>query len=255
MLHHTTACANIAQLLGYLVGGHETTSAVLRWACKYLTDDQRVQSLLRKTLYEEYPEAAAEGRLPTVAEITKNQHVAYLDAVIEESLRHSRPAAVTLREVMVDTQILGVHIPKGTTIGLMASGPSVMEPSIEVDYSKRTATSQAYRKKVPEFDNGNVTEFIPERWLKTQKTESGEEETVFDPNGGPAQGFGLGPRGCFGKKLAYLEMRIFFTMIFWEFKMNPVKPELARQEESVALTRSPKYVYLKLEKAGPRLSD
>ncbi|KAJ4328951.1 hypothetical protein N0V84_000521 [Fusarium piperis] len=244
----------MSELLGYLVAGHETTSSVIRFACKYLTDDQRAQSLLRKALYEAYPEAAAEDRLPTVAEITKNQHVAYLDAVIEESLRHSRPVAITLRQAMVDTQILGVHIPKGTTVGLMASGPGVMTPSVEVDYSKRTATSQAYRKKVPAFDNANIAEFIPERWLKTQKTESGEEETVFDPNAGPAQGFGLGPRGCFGKKLAYLELRIFFTMIFWEFKMNPIKPELARQEESVTLTRSPKYVYLKLEKAGPRLS-
>ncbi|KAL6365870.1 hypothetical protein LRP88_00449 [Fusarium phalaenopsidis] len=215
---------------------------------------ERAQSLLRKALYEAYPEAAAENRVPTLAEITKNQHVAYLDAVIEESLRYSRPAAITLRQAMVDTQILGVHIPKGTTVGMMASGPGFMTPSIEVDYSKRSANSKAHRKKVPAFDNSNITEFLPERWLRTQKTESGEEQTVFDPNSGPAQAFGLGPRGCFGKKLAYIELRIFFTMIFWEFKMNPIKPELRKQDESVALTRSPKYVYLSLEKTGPQQS-
>ncbi|KAJ4171553.1 hypothetical protein NW754_013321 [Fusarium falciforme] len=243
-----------SELLGYLVGGHDTTSSVIRWACKYLTDDQRVQSLLRKALYQAYPGAAAENRLPTVAEITKNQHVAYLDAVIEESLRHSRAASITLRQAMVDTQILGVHIPKGTTVGMMASGPGMLAPSVEVDYGKRSANSKAHREKVPPFDNSNITEFLPERWLRTQKTESGEEETVFDPNGGPAQAFGLGPRGCFGKKLAYIELRIFFTMIFWEFKMNPIKPELRKQDESVALTRSPKYVYLSLEKTGPQQS-
>ncbi|KAH7234425.1 cytochrome P450 [Fusarium solani] len=245
------------ELLGYLVGGHETSSSVIRWACKYLTDDQRAQSLLRKALYEAYPEAAAENRVPTLAEITKNQHVAYLDGVIEESLRHARTASITLRQALVDTQILGVHIPKGTTVGMMASGPGMTTPntpSLEVDYSKRSANSKAHRKKVPAFDNSNITEFLPERWLRTQKTESGEEETVFDPNGGPAQAFGLGPRGCFGKKLAYIELRIFFTMIFWEFKMNPIKPELRKQDEKVALSRSPKYVYLSLEKTGPRQS-
>ncbi|KAI8652321.1 hypothetical protein NCS57_01295600 [Fusarium keratoplasticum] len=243
-----------SELLGYLVGGHDTTSSVIRWACKYLTDDQRAQSLLRKALYEAYPEAAAENRLPTIAEITKNQHVAYLDAVIEESLRYSRVVGITFRQAMVDTQILGVHIPKGTTVGMMASGPGMLTPSIEVDYSKRSANSKAHREKVPPFDNSNITEFLPERWLRTQKTESGEEETIFDPNGGPAQAFGLGPRGCFGKKMAYIELRIFFTIIFWEFKMNPIKPELRKQDESVTLTRSPKYVYLSLEKTGPQQS-
>lgn len=236
------------------MGGHDTTSSVIRWACKYLTDDQRAQSLLRKALYEAYPEAAAENRLPTIAEITKNQHVAYLDAVIEESLRYSRVVGITFRQAMVDTQILGVHIPKGTTVGMMASGPGMLTPSIEVDYSKRSANSKAHREKVPPFDNSNITEFLPERWLRTQKTESGEEETIFDPNGGPAQAFGLGPRGCFGKKMAYIELRIFFTIIFWEFKMNPIKPELRKQDESVTLTRSPKYVYLSLEKTGPQQS-
>ncbi|KAM0425749.1 hypothetical protein ACHAPT_008997 [Fusarium lateritium] len=241
----------MSELLGYLVAGHETSSSVIRWGCKYLTDDQRSQSLLRKALYEAYPQAVTENRVPTVDEITKNQHVTYLDAVIEEALRHSRPGAITLRQALCDTQILGVPIPKGTTIGLMASGPGIMTPSIEVDYAKRSEMSRAHMKKVPAFDNANITEFIPERWLKTQKTDSGEEETVFDPNSGPAQGFGLGPRGCFGKKLAYIELRIFFTVVFWKFKMNPVKPELARQEESVTLTRMPKHVYLKLEKTGP----
>ncbi|RMJ13331.1 hypothetical protein CDV36_007013 [Fusarium kuroshium] len=245
----------LCELLGYLVGGHDTTSSVLRWACKYLTDDQRVQSLLRKSIYEAYPEAAAQNRLPTVTEITKNQHVAYLDAVIEESVRHARVAPVTFRQATVDTQVLGVHIPKGTTVGMLASGPGMLTPmtsGIEVDYSKRSINSKAHMKKVAAFDNSNIAEFYPERWLKTQKTESGKEETVFDPNSGPAQGFGLGPRGCFGRKLAYIELRIFFTMILWEFKMNPIKQELRRQDESVTLTRSPKYVYVSLEKAGPR---
>ncbi|EEU37408.1 uncharacterized protein NECHADRAFT_51378 [Fusarium vanettenii 77-13-4] len=244
----------LSELLGYLVGGHDTTSSALRWSCKYMTEDQRVQSLLRKALYEAYPEAAAENRVPTIAEITKNQHIAYLDAVIEECLRHARPGAITFRQAMVDTQILGVHIPKGTNVGLMACGPGILTPRIEVDYSKRSANSKASMEKIPAFDESNIREFLPERWLRTQKTDSGEEETVFDPNSGPAQAFGLGPRSCFGKKLAYMELRIFFTMIFWEFKMNTVKPELRGHDESVTLTRSPKYVYVSLEKTGPQQS-
>ncbi|KAF5001394.1 hypothetical protein FDECE_10957 [Fusarium decemcellulare] len=239
--------ANNLELLGYLVAGHETTSSALRWGTKYLTDDQRVQSLLRKALYDAHQQPMEEHRIPNVTEISK-AHIPYLDAVIEEILRHARPAPVTNRQAMVDTQILGVHIPKGTIVGFMANGPGVMMPTVQVEDTKRSEMSRAHMKRVQPFDDTTVTDFLPERWLRTQTTEDGTEETVFDPNNGPVQGFGLGPRGCFGRKLAYLEMRIFFTMVLWEFHLEAIKPELAKHEESVSLTRTPKHVYVKLRR-------
>ncbi|KAM5349817.1 hypothetical protein ACJ41O_006322 [Fusarium nematophilum] len=237
----------MSELLGYLVAGHETTSSALRWGIKYLTDDQRIQSLLRKALYDAHPRARQENRVPTVDEISKG-HAPYLDAVVEEIVRHSRPAAVTLRDAIVDTQILGVHIPKGTTVGVMANGPGIMTPRVPVDDTKRPETSRSHMKRVLPFDDNTIGDFIPERWLKTQVTEGGDKETVFDLHSGPIQAFGTGPRGCFGKKLAYIEMRIFFTLIFWEFELKPLKPDLAKHEESVSLTRTPKHVFVKLEK-------
>ncbi|KAF5023423.1 hypothetical protein F66182_4523 [Fusarium sp. NRRL 66182] len=237
----------MSELLGYLVAGHDTSSAAIRWGTKYLIDDQRVQAILREAIQKALPDAAKERRLPTADEIA-NSHIPYLDAVIEEILRHARVAAVTMRQAMTDTEILGVHIPKGTTIGFLSNGPGLMMPRIPVDSSKQSEAALAHSKRVGLFYDADITEFVPERWLKTRTSETGEEETVFDPHSGPSQAFGLGPRACFGRKLAYLEIRMYFTMALWEFEWKPIKPELATHEESITLTRTPKHVYVKLAK-------
>ncbi|KAF5710326.1 cytochrome P450 monooxygenase [Fusarium globosum] len=237
----------MSELMGYLVAGHETTSAVLRWGMKYLTANQRVQLLLREAIWNAHTQATNDNRVPTAEEILK-AHIPYLDAVIEEMLRHSRVAPVTLRQATTDTQILGRFIPKGTTVGFLGNGPGVMMPSIPVNTEKRSEAALAHMERTQLFDEQDLAQFVPERWLTTTVTGEGEEETVFDPQKRPSQAFGLGPRGCFGKKLAYIEIKIFLTLFFWTFKLEPIKPELATEDEMLGLTRSPKNVYVKLAK-------
>ncbi|KAF4338405.1 cytochrome P450 monooxygenase 1A1 [Fusarium beomiforme] len=237
----------MSELMGYLVAGHETTSAVLRWGMKYLTAEQRVQTILREAILNAHPEALKENRVPTTEEILK-AHIPYLDAVIEEMLRHSRVAPITIRQATTDTEILGHFIPKGTTVGFLGNGPGLMMPSIPVDPAKRSEAALAHMERTQLFDDEDLTQFVPERWLTTQVNDKGEKETVFDPQKRPSQAFGLGPRGCFGKKLAYIEIKTFLTLFFWTFKLEPIKPELATEDEMLGLTRSPKNVYVKLAK-------
>ncbi|KAK3950851.1 hypothetical protein QBC32DRAFT_6304 [Pseudoneurospora amorphoporcata] len=70
------------------------------------------------------------------------------------------------------------------------------------------------------WDDGDLGEFKPERWLKTNK-ETGRED--FDPLAGPMLTFGLGPRGCYGKRLAMMSLRIHFVMIVWWFRLGGVR--------------------------------
>ncbi|GAB0138926.1 hypothetical protein EsDP_00007146 [Epichloe bromicola] len=234
-------------LLGYLVAGHETTSAVLRWGMKYLTANEQVQTLLRQAVWKAHQEAKEQHQMPIVEEILKANNP-YLDVVIEEMLGHSRVAPVTFIQAVTDTEILGQHIPKGTTIGFLGNGPGVMMLSIPVDSAKRSEAVRAHMHKTDLFDSADISEFVSERWLTTKTTERRDDEMVFDPSKCPSQAFGLGPRGCFGKKLAYMEIRTFLTLVFWEFKLEPVKPELAADDEMISLTRTPKNVYIKLTK-------
>lgn len=194
-----------------------------------------------------HQEAKEQHRMPTVEEILKANNP-YVDAVIEEMLGHSCVAPVTFIRAVIDTEILGQHIPKGTTIGFLGNGPGVMMPSIPVDSAKRSEAVRAHMHKTDLFDNADISEFVPERWLTTKTTERRDDETVFDPSKCPSQAFGLGPRGCFGKKLAYMEIRTFLTLVFWDFKLEPVKPVLAADDEMISLTRTPKNVYIKLTK-------
>ena len=63
-------------------------------------------------------QATSQKRMPTVQEITETA-IPYIDAVIEEIIRHSLTAPTVIRRSMVDVDILGHRIPKGTDVFLM----------------------------------------------------------------------------------------------------------------------------------------
>lgn len=210
---------DITQVFGNIVAAHDTTSSNLIWILKYLTDIPHIQQKLRATLHEAHPEAAAEGRSPTAAELV-HARVPYLDAVVEEALRLS-PISVT-REALRDTELLGHHIPKGTVVFLLSNGASFLDPAYPVSKDQRSATSKAASSNVWDA-SADARAFHPERWLRNDENGA----LVFDSTAGPQLAFGMGSRGCFGKKLAYIEARIILTMIVWNFELLPVDKELS----------------------------
>ncbi|CAF3524350.1 unnamed protein product [Fusarium graminearum] len=240
--YHSQAIAS--ELMSYLIGGHETTSSTIRWGITYLNRNQRAQSELRKGLQEAYKQAKAEKRPPTLTEIIQTR-VPYLDAVVDETLRVSYTFGMTLREAVVDTQLLGAHIPKGTAIAFLSNGPGVLSPPIQYDESRSSEWVRARKPKQPANQEYAFPDFVPERWLKSVVNEAGKEEVVFDSQAVPIQAFGQGPRGCFGKRLAYLEMKIFFTLIIWTFDLLPLPAHVATPKGVSSLTRHPDRVFIK----------
>lgn len=234
------------QLLSYLLGGHETTSAAIRWGLKYLSDYQHVQDKVRDALRAAYPAAVAENRQPSLDEILKNR-VPYLDATIEEILRHGKALPITMRDTLVDTEVMGIPVPKGTTVALVGGGPGITMKGLG-PASKKYGAGKAKTEKYGQFSDDDIEEFIPERWLKPSKGDDGVETLQFDPMAGAMFAFGLGPRGCAGKKLAYLEMKIVFAALIWKYKFKELPKDLAAHDEVVFLARAPKFVYANLEK-------
>lgn len=88
-------------------------------------------------------------------------------------------------------------------------------------------------------------EFKPERWMK----EEGEEgERVFDPAAGPLLTFGLGVRGCFGRKMAYLKLRLLLVLVVWNFELGVCPEGLSGYEAVDKLTHMPQQCYVRLNK-------
>ncbi|ETI24327.1 hypothetical protein G647_03696 [Cladophialophora carrionii CBS 160.54] len=234
------------ELFGFIIGGHDTTSATLSWAVKHVAFAQEAQSTLRSRLRAAYTAATAERRNPTVDEITKIP-IPYLDAFIEEMNRTAQLFSATVRSATVDTTVLGYTIPKGTEVFLMQNGPGYLSPPLPLDDSKRSKSSLEAKNQVGQWtpDEADMKAFRPERWLV--KNENGTEE--FDAHAGPHLAFGLGPRGCFGRRLAYLQMRIIVVMMIWNFELTETPERVSSFAALSRLARHPKMCYVQLERA------
>lgn len=172
----------IDDIFGNVVAGHDTTSSALAWDLKYLTDNPTAQAKLR---------AAGRGQAPSLVDMT-GAKVHYLDAGLE-----------VLR--------LGHRIPKGVVVILVSNGPSFYSPAFSIDDGRRSSTALAAAPRSWQWEEEEAHVFCPERWLNSH--------SKFDATAVPQLVFGLGTRSCFGKRLAYLEMKIVATMIIWNFDL------------------------------------
>ncbi|KAK2036475.1 cytochrome P450 [Colletotrichum somersetense] len=241
------------ELLGFIMAGHDTTSTTLSWGVKLLADCQRAQTKLREHLRAAHAPALAENRAPSHSEIS-TARIPYLDAVIEEVLRLAHTAPVMDRQCTQDTVILGHHVPAGTIVLLPNIGPSYTSPAFEIDEAVRSETSkQAARERgVRSWPADDIEVFWPERWLVAADEKTGgdgeeqQQQQRYDATAGPAIPFGLGTRGCFGRKLAYLELKLFVTLIIWNFELLPCAEEISTYEPVEGITSRPKHCYVKL---------
>ncbi|KAH9808899.1 cytochrome P450 [Melampsora americana] len=183
------------ELLVYWVAGHGTMACTLAWAVKLLASAPEVQKRLRYELMMFLP--TPEERSPTYSDLTKSSSdLSYLDAVVHELLRCARTLADVSRETTSEVILADTVIPARTTI--------VMPHGYWGDRS-----------------------FKPERWL--------DDDGRFDYHKpGPFHAFGHGPRGCFGRNLALLEMRLYIAMLSMEFFFDGV-PDGLDTMESVEL--------------------
>ena len=207
------------------------------WILKLLVDHPDVTNRLREELQTHLVEATQENRLPTVDEIL-NTKLAYLDAVLEEVLR-LRAAMLVPRDTTRDTELLGHRIPKGTSILLVCQGPD-FSPSPSSAYWRETKADAA--RQFPGKDSKSPEHFDPMRWLV--KNEKGELE--FDGTTYPQLGFGLGLRSCWGRRLAYLEMRVMTTMVTLKFDFGKVAEALTTHEASYDISYRAKQGWINL---------
>ena len=107
-----------------------------------------------------------------------------------------------IQNAKVDTDILGYRILARTDVYMLPNGPGFMRPGFEIEESQRSPSAQANKdNNSGQWAAADTVTFNPVRWLTHD--EKGAE--VYDKRAGPQLGFGQEPRGCFGKKLAYIQ--------------------------------------------------
>lgn len=230
------------ELYGYIGAGHETTSTSLQWTFKHLSGHPKIQQKLRLSLRAAYADAEAEHRQPTVQEITKIQ-VPYLEAVIEESLRLSGPITAVVRQAQVDTTILGHQVPKGIEVLIPLRGPSITEAPFTIDESLRSESSR-FHSHIRGSWKDDPEAFIPERWLKY---EGGI--VTFDSQAGPFLAFSSGTRGCFGRRLAYLQLKVLLVLLLWNLELASLPEELRSFDAVDGLMTKPAKCYVRISEA------
>lgn len=198
-------------------------------------------------------EARTEKRWPNEREILRTP-MPYLDALVEEMLRLAQPVPGLVRQATVDTQILGRHIPKGTEVFMPVNGPGFFSPAFPIDDSLRTSQCLEAKSRIRTWpEDGRMADFRPERWLVAApadgsvQPEATFEGFVFDPTAGPMMAFSLGPRGCFGRRLAYVTLKILTTLIMWNFELLPCGEKLSSYKAHDMLTNRPDFCYVRLK--------
>ena len=227
----------------FIVGGHGTTSTTMCWGLKFLADHPDAQTKLRTALQTTFASSNSGTHNPSVQEITSTQ-LPYLDATIEEIIRCSGTAAIVDRQALVDTEILGQRIPKGAVVSCLIAGSSMLSPAFDIDEELRSPTSQDIKKSGRDraWDPDDMALFKPERWINAD----GE----FDATAGPQLAFGLGARGCYGKRLVYVTMRIALALILLNFELLPCPEALSSYRPILLTTNEPRQFYVRLREIG-----
>lgn len=176
----------------FIVAGSETTANLLSGLiARLLWNQDKMDKLcaeIRSAFHEE-------------KEITyeTTSKLIYLNACIEEGLRVHPPVPTGLLRTVPKggDYVDGYWVPEGTSVAV-SSWAAAHNPANFVDCDS----------------------FVPERWLE-------EGQPGFDAKYGTdvkkgMQPFSLGPRGCIGKNLSYLEMRLILTRMLWNFNVESV---------------------------------
>jgi len=180
------------------------------------------------------------SQMPSASDILA-ANVPLLDAFLEELLRHMNVQPSQQREAMTNTKVLGYQIPKGTEVFPISNGASIIRPAFDIDDKLRTTTCLANKDRVKQWNEKDVAAFQPERWLKSEG-----DDMRFDPQAGPTLAFGLGLRGCLGKRFAYMQMRLLLVLLVLNFKFQPVPDQLADMKIRHKLMREPVHTYIVL---------
>lgn len=194
----------VAESISMLDAGNDTTQTSLTNTLYLLASHPDTQRKLYRILCEstEAPDVSK----PVLSYANQLQHIRFLRAVLDESLRVKPPVSIGLprRTVASGATVAGRYVPPETTV-------SVPLYCLHRDES-------LFR---------DATKFVPERWLKEDDEERGNWKTTEEEANNLKDyvlPFSLGGRACMGRNLAYMELSMVVASLVLGFEWELAEP-------------------------------
>ena len=184
----------VNNMMTFLAAGHETTASAFQWAVYQLCQRKEIQSRLREEIHAHISSLDNPDR-PITSDVIDN--MPYLHAVCQETLRLWAPVPLTLRHAAHDTSLLGVFVPKSTTI--------ILAP---------WATNHNVHLWGPD-----AAEFNPDRWMAPGQANAGGAVSNY-----AFLTFLHGPRSCIGAKFAVAEFACLLAAFVGSWEVEMVDP-------------------------------
>lgn len=178
------------QVVTIFMAGHETTAVALTWTWYLLSQHPAVEAKLQAEF-----QSVLGGRAPQHEDLVR---LPYARMVIEEAMRLYPPAHTLSRAAIAPDQVLGTHIPKGSTLlivpWLLHRNPKLWESPERFDPERFAPERAAHRHRFA---------YIP---------------------------FGAGPRICIGAAFAMAEAVLLLATVAQRYRLRlvpgfPVDPQ------------------------------
>ncbi|RKP33896.1 cytochrome P450, partial [Dimargaris cristalligena] len=182
----------VSETLVQLVAGSNTTAHALTWVIYGLLTHPECYRRLEAEVLDVFPlipsqDVNPDSEVDLISHDDVKNRLPYLEAVIQEALRFYPPAATAIPRIIP---------PEGLTIGsyFIPGGYQLTVPMYAINHSPLA------------FDRAD--EFIPERWLEVADMNTLKQSTLT---------FLSGPRGCLGRNLAMMELRLVIANLIRHF--------------------------------------
>ncbi|KIX01346.1 uncharacterized protein Z518_09071 [Rhinocladiella mackenziei CBS 650.93] len=178
------------EIVGVLFAGSGTASSTLAFLIYSVVADQKIYAKLKRELHDELPDWPVHGDV--LPDINAIQHLPYLNAVVNETLRRfpTIPGSMPRRIVSDNVKIDKLELRKDTIV-----------------------SAQNYSLHMHEEYYPSPEMFDPERFLGPDQKKARDGLNAFSE----------GPRACLGRNLAVLELQIVTSLFFryFDVKMDP----------------------------------
>ncbi|MCJ1316346.1 hypothetical protein MMC15_001667 [Xylographa vitiligo] len=202
-----------------IIAGSETTGTTL---CGITNELVQNPEELRKLVKEVRSAFISESEMTFEA----LRNLPFLNAVIHEGLRLCNPIPAGLPRIVPQGggTVCGYFLPENTHV--------TVNPSALAFNDKNFARS---------------TSFLPDRYLPDSLRPI---EFAADQRSNQ-QPFGLGPRNCIGKAMAWAEMRVVLAKMVWTFDLEPApghRLDWSKQKTYIVVQKEPVNILLKSAK-------